>query len=159
MPSASATWRVREQQSLGLGLLDAELRGEAELRHFRRDAQADAERQVGRAFGGPDDLLQLLDRIEREGADAMIEIGLGDRFLGLDRMHEAKRRFRRDADATRRTSAIDATSKCVMPFSHRIWIRSGEGFALTAYIDRPWNFSTKNRAARAAAWGRRSVTG
>ena len=41
----------------------------------------------------------------------------------------------------------------------RIWINSGDGFALTAYIERPWNFSTKNRAARAAACGRMSVTG
>ena len=36
---------------------------------------------------------------------------------------------------------------------------SGDGFAFTAYIERPGNFSTKNRAARAAACGRTSVTG
>ena len=36
-----------------------------------------------------------------------------------------------------------------MPLSHRICSRSGEGFAFTAYIERPGNFSTKNRAARA----------
>ena len=51
-------------------------------------------RSLALAVGGADDLLQLLDRVEAEGAHAMSEIGLRDRFLGLDRMHEAKRRFR-----------------------------------------------------------------
>ena len=40
----------------------------------------------------------------------MVEIGLGDRFLGLDRMHEAQRRFREASRATSRTSPIEATS-------------------------------------------------
>src|SRR3546814_18156222 len=60
---------------------------------------------------------------------------------------------------TSRTSAIEATSECVIPPAHRICSRSGDGFAFTAYIERPGNFSTKNRAARAAACGRTSVTG
>src|SRR5205085_1828104 len=55
--------------------------------------------------------------------------------------------------------AIEATSKCVIPDSHRIWRSSGEGFALTAYIDLPGNFSAKKRAARAAACGRLRITG
>jgi hypothetical protein len=35
----------------------------------------------------------------------------------------------------------------------------GEGFAFTAYIDLPGNFSAKKRAARAAACGRLQITG
>src|SRR5690606_37470578 len=60
---------------------------------------------------------------------------------------------------TCRTSAIEATSKWVMPESHRICSRSGEGFAFTAYIDLPGKFSAKKRAARAAACGRLQITG
>ena len=39
----------------------------------------------------------------------MLEIRLGDRFLGLDRVHEAQDRLRQRR-ATSRTSAIEATS-------------------------------------------------
>jgi hypothetical protein len=80
------------EQFLGFAQGDAELRREAELRHFRGDAQPHAQRQIGRAFGCGDDLLEFLDRIEREGAHAIVEISLGDRFLGLDRVHEAQGR-------------------------------------------------------------------
>ena len=38
-----------------------------------------------------------------------------------------------------------------MPLAHSTCSRSGDGFAFTAYIDVPGNFSTKNRAARDAA--------
>ena len=58
------------------------------------DPQADQQVEVGRrdAVGRrrADDLLQLLERVEAEGLHAMLEIGLGDRFLGLDRVHEAQ---------------------------------------------------------------------
>src|SRR4029079_9170386 len=37
-----------------------------------------------------DDLLKLLDGIEAECPDAMLEMGFGDRFLGLHRVHEAE---------------------------------------------------------------------
>jgi hypothetical protein len=37
---------------------------------------------------------QFLHRVEGEGAHPVRKIGLGDRFLGLDRMHEAERRLR-----------------------------------------------------------------
>jgi len=52
---------------------------------------------------------------------------------------------------TRRTSVIEATSYARIPLSHRVRIRSGDGFALTAYIDVPGNFDVKNSAARVAA--------
>jgi hypothetical protein len=63
------------------------------------------------------------------------------------------------SERTSRTSAIEATSKWVMPASHRICSSSGEGFALTAYIALPGKFSAKKRAARAAACGRLQITG
>jgi hypothetical protein len=44
-------------------------------------------RSLGPA-GGADDLLELLHRVEREGAHSE-RIGFGDRLLGLDRVHEA----------------------------------------------------------------------
>ena len=66
---------------------------------------------------------------------------------------------RGSSERTSRTSAIEATSKWVIPESHRICSKSGEGFALTAYIDVPGNFSAKKRAARAAACGRLRMTG
>ena len=40
-----------------------------------------------------DDLVQLLDAVEAERLHAMIEIGLGNGFLGLHRVHEAEHRF------------------------------------------------------------------
>ena len=40
-----------------------------------------------------DDLLELFHGVEAEGPDAMHEIGLGDRFLGLHRVHEAQYRL------------------------------------------------------------------
>ena len=46
---------------------------------------------------GIDDLGQLLDRIEAEGANAMREIGFGDRRRGLHRMHEAQHRLGQEA--------------------------------------------------------------
>ena len=61
--------------------------------------------------------------------------------------------------ATRRTSAIEATSKWVTPESHSTRSRSDDGFALTAYMVVPGNRSMKKRAARRAACGRTSVTG
>ena len=50
-------------------------------------------RSVGARRSARDDLLQLLHRVEREGAHAVGEIGLGDRLLGLHRMHEAQHRL------------------------------------------------------------------
>ena len=72
MPSASAAWRVGHQQRLHLARLGAELRGEAVLGVIRADADADEQVEVGRGHavgrGGADDLVELLDRIEAEGA-------------------------------------------------------------------------------------------
>ena len=85
------------QQRLHLARLGAELGGEAELGMVRADADADEQVEVARgdavARGRADDLLQLLDRVEAEGAHAVLEIGLGDRFLGLHRVHEAQHRL------------------------------------------------------------------
>ncbi len=87
-----------EQERLHVGGIGAELGGEAELRMFRADADADDQVEVGRgnavARRRADDLVQLIHRVEAEGADAVLEIGFGDRFLGLDRVHEAERRRR-----------------------------------------------------------------
>ena len=83
----------RDQQRLHFSRFGAELGGEAELGMFRGDADADQQLEIGRALGGADDLLQLLDRVEREGAHPMVEIGLGDRLLRLHRMHEAGHRL------------------------------------------------------------------
>ena len=71
------------QAELGMAVVDANAHQQVEI------ARSDA-RGAGRA----NDLLQLLDRIEAEGLHAMLEIGLGDRFLGLHRMHQADHRLR-----------------------------------------------------------------
>ena len=114
MPSASAAWRAAISSALDVARLGAELGGEAELRMIRADAQADQQVEVGRGDavgrGRADDLVELLERIEAEGAHAMGEIGFGDRFLGLHRVHEAHARLRAAFRATRRTSPIEATS-------------------------------------------------
>ena len=103
-----------EQQRLHLVRLGAELGGEAELGMLRADPQADEQVEVGRGDavgrGGADDLLQLVERVEAEGAHAVLEIGLGDGFLGLHRVHEAQGRLAAASRATRRTSPIEATS-------------------------------------------------
>eukprot|EP01088_Endostelium_zonatum_P020031 TRINITY_DN7198_c0_g1_i1.p2 TRINITY_DN7198_c0_g1~~TRINITY_DN7198_c0_g1_i1.p2 ORF type:complete len:248 (+),score=-22.60 TRINITY_DN7198_c0_g1_i1:360-1103(+) len=84
----------RHQQLLGFARTDAELRAEAELGIFRRHAEPHAERQVGRATGGDDDLVELFHAVEREGLHVMREIRLRDRLFGLDRVHEAAGRIR-----------------------------------------------------------------
>ena len=62
-------------------------------------ADADADEQVEVARGDPvagrgaDDLLKLLERVEAEGPHAISEIGLGDGFLRLHRVHEALHRL------------------------------------------------------------------
>ena len=77
---------------------DAELGGEAELGVRRRHAEADAQRQIAgsNAIGRRrrDDLVDLVDRIEAEGADAVDVVRLGDRLGRLDRVHEAQGRVR-----------------------------------------------------------------
>ena len=90
---------ARLQQPGGLRQIAAEFAGEAQFGVFAGNAQAHAQAQVlGQrpvlAGGRGDDLLQLFDRIEAEGADAMLEIGFADGAGRLDRMHEAQRRFR-----------------------------------------------------------------
>jgi hypothetical protein len=85
-----------EQQLLHLARLRAELGSEAELGMIGRDADAHAQVEVVARlrWRSRDDLLELVHRVEREGAHAVREIGLGDRFLGLHRVHEAERRLR-----------------------------------------------------------------
>jgi hypothetical protein len=73
--------------------LRAEFGGEAELRMIRRDADAHQQVEITRAFGGAHDLFQLVHRVEREGANAMLPIGFGNGFLRLHRMHEAQHRL------------------------------------------------------------------
>ena len=58
---------------------------------FGGNAEPDAQRQILRGIGGADNLFELFARVERKGADAMIEIGLTDGLFGLDRMHEMER--------------------------------------------------------------------
>ena len=91
-----------EQQRLHLVRLGAELGGKAELGMIRADADAHQEVEIARRnavrAGRADDLLQLFERVEAEGLHTMFEIGLGDRFLGLHRVHEAEHRFRQRLD-------------------------------------------------------------
>ena len=94
MPSASAAWRVAISSASDIARVGAELGREAELRMLRADADAHQQVEIGRgdavARGCADDLVELFERIEAEGLHAMLEIGLGDGFLGLHRMHEAE---------------------------------------------------------------------
>src|SRR3546814_6208527 len=76
----------RHQQFGDLVGLGAELRGEAELRMIGRHAKPDQQVQILRAFGRADDLFELVERVEREGAYALLPIGFGNRFLGLYRV-------------------------------------------------------------------------
>src|SRR3546814_13941148 len=62
----------RHQQFGDLVGLGAELRGEAELRMIGRHAKPDQQVQILRAFGRADDLFELVERVEREGAYAML---------------------------------------------------------------------------------------
>ena len=85
------------QQLRRLGQVAAEFRREAEFGIFARHAQADAQAQVLRRLAlvvaaGSDDLLQFLDRIEAEGAHAVLAVGFADRAGRLDGVHEAQRR-------------------------------------------------------------------
>ena len=101
----------------------------------RADAQAHQQVEVGRGDavgrGGADDLVELFERVEAEGAHAVVEIGLGDRFLGLDRVHEAQGRLRqRLGDQPHFAERGDVIMGDAA--SHRIRSRSGEGLALTA---------------------------
>ena len=113
MPSASAAWRAAISSALHLARLGAELGRQAELGMLGADADADQQVEVGRGDAvlrrRADDLVQLLERVEAEGLHAMLEIGLGDRFLGLHRVHEAQHASGR-VSWTSRTSPIEATS-------------------------------------------------
>ena len=84
----------RNQQRADIARVGAELGREAELCVLRADADADEQVEVARRHtvnrSCADDLLQLLGRVEAEGPDAMIEISLGNGFLGLHRVHEAQ---------------------------------------------------------------------
>ena len=64
----------------------------------RADAQADEQVKVARGDavgrGGAQDLVELVERVEAEGTHAVDVIRLGDRFGGLDRVHEAQSRLR-----------------------------------------------------------------
>jgi hypothetical protein len=61
---------------------------------FRRDAEPDAQRQIGRVIRRTLDLGQFFERIERKRADTVRMIRFPDRFFGLDRVHETQRRRR-----------------------------------------------------------------
>ena len=86
-----------EQQRLHVARVGAELGGKAELRMVRADADAHQQVEIARGNavgrGRADDLVQLFERVEAEGLHAMLEIGLGDGFLGLHRVHEAEHRL------------------------------------------------------------------
>jgi hypothetical protein len=80
------------QQLFDLMRFGAELRSQAELAVIGRHADAHTQIEVLRAAGSANDLVELFQRVEREGAHAVIEIGFRDRLLGLDRVHEAQGR-------------------------------------------------------------------
>ncbi len=75
MPSASATWRTAISNGFHLVRVRAELGGEAQLGVIGRNAQRDAQQvKILRALaGGADDLVQLLQRVEAEGPDAVVK--------------------------------------------------------------------------------------
>lgn len=86
-----------EQQGGYVARVGAELRGKAELRMVRADPDAHEQVEVARRNavlrGCADDLVQLVDGVEAERLHAMFEIGFGDGFLGLHRVHEALHRL------------------------------------------------------------------
>src|SRR5690606_21926224 len=59
-------------------------------------AHAHDQVQVGGVAGGVEDLGQLVMAVEREGADAEVEIGAGDGPAALHRMHEGQARVGAD---------------------------------------------------------------
>src|SRR3546814_2144457 len=66
----------------------------------RRNAQTHEQIEILRTLGRADDLFELVERVEREGANAMFPIGFGNGFLGLYGVHEAERRpWQRARDA------------------------------------------------------------
>jgi len=85
----------------GVGQVDSELGCQAELGKFRGNPQPHAQDEVFRRLAVVprsrlDDLVQLLQRIEAEGAHPVFEIGLANRVRGLDRVHEAQNRLGQD---------------------------------------------------------------
>ena len=82
-----------DQQRADLARVGAELGGEAELGVLRADADADEQIEIGRrnavARRRANDLSSSSTVSRLNVFDAVIEIGLGDRFLGLHRVHEA----------------------------------------------------------------------
>ena len=85
-----------EQQLGRLIGVDPELAGQGIGRALGRDPQAHNEVQVGGLARGVEDLGQLFVRIQREGADPMVEIGRRDRPAVLHRMHEGHARARHE---------------------------------------------------------------
>ena len=79
-----------QQQGRSLVRRHAELARQRIGRAIGRDGHADDQVQVGAAAGGVENLVQFVHTVQREGADAVIEIGLGDRRPALDRMHEGQ---------------------------------------------------------------------
>ena len=87
------------QQRSRIGQIHAELGRKAQFRIIGRNAQTHQQRKIPRRLpcrirGGRDDLLQFLDRVEAEGADAMDVIGFANGAAGFHRMHEAQSGFR-----------------------------------------------------------------
>ena len=100
MPSQSPALPGGLQQRSRIGHVDAEFGGETQLGIFGRNTQPHAEAQITRRLarfvcGRRDDLLQLVLRIEAEGAHAVLEIRFADRARGLDRVHETLRGLRK----------------------------------------------------------------
>ena len=96
--SSSVARRAASSSGGGLARLDAELAGQRIGRALGLDRQADDQVEVLAPAGDLEDLLQLLEGVEREGAHAVVEVGLRDRGAALHRMHEGQpgaRRVRR----------------------------------------------------------------
>src|SRR4026208_1548808 len=85
MPSASDAWRAAISSAFTSWASAPNL--DARLAVARERVEIGRGNAIGR--GRADDLGELILRIEREGLHAMAEIGLGNDFLGLDRVHEA----------------------------------------------------------------------
>ncbi len=81
------------QQRRGIGKVDTELGRQRQLGMLGGNAQANQQVDVLCAACGAHDLLQLLHRVEAEGAYAVIAISLGNGTSGFYRMHEAQGRL------------------------------------------------------------------
>ena len=111
MPSASDAWRAAISSAFTSCGSAPNLEARLSLRMIGRDAQPDEQVEVGR--GTPSvarTIFSSSSSVSRlKVFTPCVEIGLGDGFLGLHRVHEAQAASG-SVSATSRTSPSEATS-------------------------------------------------